>query len=502
VKGLGAVLSLDVGTSSAGIVNLPRTDPLPHSLAAEEAVLGGLLLHPEAWAKVADVVKPDDFYRKDHRTIFEAMGRLATDGRPCDLIAVSDWLENKGLATEVGGLPYLGTLAKDTHGAANICDRAEIVAEKARLRRLRALVEEVARATTDGKTSTQIVATLDATIGQLRGATCQKVKLRHISEIVAERREPAWLDGLHKILERDVLAILAGSRGTFKSFLSLHWAMTAAVRGQPVVILSAEGAGLDRRADAWMRRHAPAHEIADLPILALERALNLNAAEAIASLTSAIDASRSNPALIVIDTFSKYAAGLDENDNAAVALFLSTISQQLRERYTATVLLVAHAGHGDSKRPRGASVLMANPDAEYIMQRPDATAMTVTVSRERFKDAPALAALAYTAETVDLGRTDRHGEPVCSLVMQDALGAVPVPTRPKLTGPAQRQLLAALRAHAETKEPTVWTIADIREIARKSGMHKNSARSAAEALSLSPYMTGTVGGWRLSDAQK
>jgi DnaB-like helicase N terminal domain/AAA domain len=473
----------------------------PHSLPAEQAVIGGLLLDPTVFDRVAGVLQHADFHRPDYGAIFRAMEQLASTGRTCNLIAVSDYLKRQGLQ-DIAGIANLGELVRDTPGSANIRDYADIIVEKARLRRLKALVDQVAHSTKDGATAEQIVARLRATIEEVAAPPRQTVKLRHISEIVAERREPAWLDGLHKILERNVLAILAGSRGTFKSFLAVHWGMTAAIHQQPVLILSAEGAGLDRRVDAWMHRHAPALEVADLPILALERPLNLNTAETVAALITAIDGSRTIPALIIVDTFSKYAPGLDENDNAAVALFLSTLSVQLRERYTATVLLVAHAGHGDSKRPRGASVLMANPDAEYIVQRPDATAMTVTVSRERFKDAPSLAALAYTAETVDLGRKDRHGEPVTSLVMNDAQGPVPVPVQARLAGATQRQLLAALRANATAGGPAVWTIADIREIGRKAGIHKNSARSAAEVLTLSPYMTGTVGGWKLSDAQK
>ncbi len=121
--------------------------------------------------------------------------------------------------------------------------------------------------------------------------------------------------------------------------------------------------------------------------------------------------------LIVIDTFSKFVGGLDENSNADVAGFLSNISALMRDKLGATVLIVAHAGHSDASRPRGASALMANPDAEYIVDRPVETGMSVSVTRERYKDSASLAPLAYEAKEIDLNRMDRYGESVSSLVM-------------------------------------------------------------------------------------
>src|SRR5262249_37881912 len=155
--------------------------------------------------------------------------------------------------------------------------------------------------------------------------------------------------------------------------------------------------------------------IRSLKLLALERAVDLSRGGTLDEIRRALDAGFIAPAVIGIDTFSKFAPGIDENDNSEVALYLSSISAGLRDHYGSSVLLVAHAGHGDQKRPRGASVLMANPDAEYIVERASATDMTATVTRERFKDSPALPPVAYTAEVVDLGRVDHYGEAVTSL---------------------------------------------------------------------------------------
>lgn len=326
-----------------------------------------------------------------------------------------------------------------------------------------------------------------------------RLRLRHIADIVAEQREPDWL--IHRVLEANVLAVLAGPRSTFKSFIALHWSMKVAIAGKPVLILSGEGAGLDRRVDAWMRIHAPDADIDKLPVMALERPVNLNSQADIDALHLAIGEGGQVPALVVVDTFSKFAAGLDENSNAEVAMYLSRLSAHIRDTYKATVLLVAHSGHMDAKRPRGASVLMANPDAEYIVTRPDPTAMTVTVTRERFKDSPSLDALAYVASVVDLDREDRHGEPVTSLVLRPTDAPAPTAASYQLRGKNQRALLAALRERQKgSGTPLIWGLADLRAIGRDAvGMSKDSARSAVEAVALSPFMVPTVGGYRLAD---
>ena len=321
-----------------------------------------------------------------------------------------------------------------------------------------------------------------------------RIQLRHLAEIVAERRTVRWL--LPKVLEADVLALLAGRRGSFKSFIALDWALRIALRGSPVVILSGEGAGLDRRTDAWMRTHAPEADLAALPMLALERAVNLSVRDVLVDVTNAIDEANITPALILVDTFSKYSPGLDENSNAEVAQFLAGLSVELRERYGCTVLLVAHTGHGDQKRARGASALGANTDAEFIVERPEGTD-TVTVSRSRYKDSPELPPLAYRTENIDLGRVDEEGARVTSLVLHSI--DAPMPTSgPRIIGKNMSAAAAALREWSRSRPDAIHiTTAELTALLDGHGINRKRRLEVINGLVNLRALTAALGGYTL-----
>lgn len=331
--------------------------------------------------------------------------------------------------------------------------------------------------------------------GQQAGNTPAKPKLvlRRAHEIVAEKRETTWL--LHKIIEANVLAVLAGPRGTFKSFIALDWMMRIALQGHTVVILSGEGAGIDRRIDAWMRTHAPDVDLENMSILVLERPLNLSLAVDMEALREALEALPEKPAAVVVDTFSKFSAGIDENDNSEVAAYLSALSECIRDALSATVLLVAHSGHGDAKRPRGASSLMANPDAEYIVERPSPTTMTVTVSRERFKDGAALPPLAYEARVVDLGRMDAYSERVTSLALHSS---DITPQKPKAAGKNQQHAMVALREwlRANPGADHITSIA-IKALLKAQGLSDQRRPEILTYLVSIRVLTPSIGGYTI-----
>ena len=108
----------------------------PHSIEAEQSVLGGLMLDNSAWESVADQLTEEDFYRRDHRLIFRAINDLCSRNEPADVVTVSDWLVLNKLIDDAGGLAYLAEIANNTPSAANIRAYAGIVRERSVLRQL------------------------------------------------------------------------------------------------------------------------------------------------------------------------------------------------------------------------------------------------------------------------------------------------------------------------------------------------------------------------------
>jgi replicative DNA helicase len=116
----------------------------PHSIEAESSVLGGLLLDNSAWDRVGDALTDNDFYRYEHRLIFAAIGSLINGNKPADVITVFEHLQSQGRAEEIGGMMYLNALAQYVPSASNIRRYAEIVRDRAILRKLITASDEIA----------------------------------------------------------------------------------------------------------------------------------------------------------------------------------------------------------------------------------------------------------------------------------------------------------------------------------------------------------------------
>ena len=151
--------------------NKPQTEPRerdyqldglkvpPHSIEAEQSVLGGLMLDNERWDDVAERVVSEDFYTRPHRHIFTEMARLQESGSPIDLITLAESLERQGQLDSVGGFAYLAELSKNTPSAANISAYADIVRERAVVREMISVANEIAEAGFDpqGRTSEDLL---------------------------------------------------------------------------------------------------------------------------------------------------------------------------------------------------------------------------------------------------------------------------------------------------------------------------------------------------------
>ena len=125
----------------------PQLDALklpPHSVEAEQSVLGGIFLEAAAWDKIADLISEQDFYRFEHRLIYRHIARLIDHSRPVDVITVAESLESNAELDKAGGLAYLGSLAQNVPSAANIRRYGEIVRERAIMRRLAEVGSDIA----------------------------------------------------------------------------------------------------------------------------------------------------------------------------------------------------------------------------------------------------------------------------------------------------------------------------------------------------------------------
>lgn len=141
----------------------------PHSVEAEQSVLGGLLLENDALDKIADLLRPSDFYRHDHRLIYQHISSLIENNKPADIVTVAESLERSAELSAVGGLAYLGALAQNTPTAANIRRYAEIVRERAVMRSLVEVGSSIAESAYNpqGRDAQQLLDEAEAKIFQI-----------------------------------------------------------------------------------------------------------------------------------------------------------------------------------------------------------------------------------------------------------------------------------------------------------------------------------------------
>jgi replicative DNA helicase len=126
----------------------------PWSIEAETGILSSLMMHNESWDRVGDILKAEDFYQPEHRVIFEAIASLINANRPADVLTVFEHLESHGKDDQAGGISYINEAAQYVLSAANVRRYAEIVAERALMRRIMSAAEKAREiATEPGLTS-------------------------------------------------------------------------------------------------------------------------------------------------------------------------------------------------------------------------------------------------------------------------------------------------------------------------------------------------------------
>lgn len=141
----------------------------PHSIDAEQSILGGLLINNESWDNIVSIINEEDFYRRDHRLIFTEIRNQIEKGQPCDVVTLSERLESLNTLDDVGGLAYLGSLVNNTPSASNIRAYSEIVRERSVLRQLIHIGNEIADSAfnTEGRKSDDILEAAEKTVFEI-----------------------------------------------------------------------------------------------------------------------------------------------------------------------------------------------------------------------------------------------------------------------------------------------------------------------------------------------
>ncbi len=239
----------------------------PHSVEAEQSVLGGLLLENHAWDRIADVISQNDFYRHDHKLIYRMITKLIEQGKPADVVTVAELLENHGELSNVGGLPYLVALAQNTPSAANIRRYAEIVRERGVMRKLVEVGTDIAESAYNpaGRSANDLLDQAEAKVFDIAesGARSQQgfLEIKPLLTEVVERIDELFsrdnqsdvtgiptgfadLDQKTAGLQPGDLIIVAGRPSMGKTAFSINMGENVAIEsGLPVAIFSMEMGG-------------------------------------------------------------------------------------------------------------------------------------------------------------------------------------------------------------------------------------------------------------------
>jgi replicative DNA helicase len=236
----------------------------PHSVEAEQSLLGALLLDNQAFDRVADLIGADDFYRDDHRRIWRHIAKLAEANRPADVITVTESIEASEDKDKTGGAAYLGALAQNTPSALNIRRYAELVRERSVQRRLAQVATSIAEDALNpaGREVGQLLDEAESKIFQIAESGARRdqglLEIKPVLARVFEKIDHLYhrdnpsdvtgvptgyvdLDRMTSGLQGGDLIIIAGRPSMGKTALALNIAEHVAVdNGLPVAIFSME----------------------------------------------------------------------------------------------------------------------------------------------------------------------------------------------------------------------------------------------------------------------
>jgi len=386
----------------------------PHSVEAEQSVLGGLLLENEALDKIADLISSSDFYRHDHRVIYEHISRLIEHSKPADIVTVAESLESTAELSGVGGISYLGALAQNTPSAANIRRYAEIVRERAVMRSLvmvgsgiaesafnpqgrdaaqlldeaEARIFEIAEG---GKRSTQGFIDIKTLLPQVADRIDQLFQRDNASDVTGIPTGFADLDSMTSGLQPGDLVIVAGRPSMGKTAFSLNIAENVALdTGLPVAVFSMEmGAtqlamrmiGSVGRLDQhrmrtgrlededWVRLTTALGKLNDAPMF-IDESAGLNALE-VRARARRLHRQCGKLGLIVIDYLQLMSATRTGENRATEISEISRALKSLAKELDVPVVALSQLNRGLEQRPNKRPVMSDLRESGAIEQDAD-----------------------------------------------------------------------------------------------------------------------------------
>lgn len=390
----------------------------PHSIEAEQSMLGGLLLENSAYERVADVLTDDDFYRHEHKLIYRAISTLINENRPADIITVQEVLERNDQLSHAGGFEYLLTLAQSTPSAANIRRYAEIVRERSIIRQLAEIGTEIARNAYNpqGKSAEQLLDEAENQIFQIAESTAKSkqgfLEMPDLLQQNIERIDALYqrdnpnevtgiatgftdLDKMTSGLQAGDLVIVAGRPSMGKTAFAINIAEHVAISGKlPVAVFSMEMGGaqlvmrmlssvgrLDQsvlkngslKDEHWERLNEAVAKLTDAPIF-IDETAGLSALELRARARRLARRFNNRLGLIVID-YLQLMSGSGRSDNRAselgeISRSLKALAKELQVPVIALSQLSRTVEQRTDKRPMMSDLRESGAieqDADLIM---------------------------------------------------------------------------------------------------------------------------------------
>lgn len=463
----------------------PAPDPArpavesPHSVQAEQAVLGACLIYPECVHDVGDL-QPGEFFLIRHVRIFRAILEAHADSGATDPICVGDVLERQGVLGDVGGIDYLYDLQELAVVPALAHQHAEIIRAKARLRAVSDAAQMAILGIQTGEDFSCVCEKLRSAVdAQSNGRT--HLRVRDWMQLAVD--PPAeWL--VEGMLPRQGVGIFAGSPSTGKTLVTMDLALRAAhgmdwmgrrVRQISTLVWAGEGIS-GNRIRAWAKTHETERQLEGRYVQIIDGAPDLTKPAGVAEMREAMEMMRrtygSTPGLVVIDTLAIAMPGSDENDAGAAGLLMRALGRFSRD-YRCMVLLLHHlrksqpgTHRGGADAVRGSGALVGAADVVWLATRESSD--TMKLAAEKLRDGHAGVPVYYGIRGVDTGSAHEDG--------RIEYGPVPFPC----DAPQQETSDAALEQVVDVLARVGGCASRSRIVAEMSGMARSKKFQAIQ----------------------